>query len=83
MRRPSASRVRAVGTDAVTGGGTLPGITIPSAGVTIAAGIVSALRSGTPPVMARTQDGATVVDLRTVDPADDALVAERIREALA
>ena len=76
-------RVRAVGTDAVTGGGTLPGITIPSAGVTIAAGIVSALRSGTPPVMARTQDGATVVDLRTVDPADDMLVAERIREALA
>ena len=77
------SRVQAVDTLAVTGGGTLPGITMASAGIMISAPIVSALRSGTPPLMARIDKGSTVVDLRTVDPADDVVVAERVMAALA
>lgn len=76
-------RVQAIDTLAVTGGGTLPGITINSAGIMISAPIVSALRSGTPPLMARMDKGSTVVDLRTVDPADDVVVAQRVTAALA
>ena len=76
-------RVQAVDTLAVTGGGTLPGITMASAGIMISAPIVSVLRSGIPPLMARMDKGSTVVDLRTVDPADDVVVAERVMAALA
>jgi hypothetical protein len=32
----------------------------------------AALRNGEPPVIARVRDGRTALDLRTVDPRDDA-----------
>jgi hypothetical protein len=38
-----------------------------------------ALRAWDPPVIARVAEGVTVLDLRTVDPADDALVAKALR----
>ena len=64
---------------AVTGGGTLPGIEIPSAGVAIDGDVTAALRAATPkPVIARVDDGRTILDLRTVDPADDDLLAGAI-----
>ncbi|MBO0730562.1 MAG: L-seryl-tRNA(Sec) selenium transferase [Acidimicrobiaceae bacterium] len=61
--------------EAVMGGGTLPGVTIPSAGVAIAGDVTAALRACDPPIVARVADGRTVVDLRTVLPEQDALVA--------
>jgi L-seryl-tRNA(Ser) seleniumtransferase len=62
----------------VPGGGSLPGQAIPSAGVRVIGDHSAALRAADPPVIARVHDGATVLDLRTVDPADDALVAKAL-----
>ena len=39
----------------------------------------SDLRAHDPPVIARVRDGRTVVDLRSVDPDDDAMVASALR----
>jgi L-seryl-tRNA(Ser) seleniumtransferase len=64
----------------VTGGGTLPGVEIASAGVAVAGDQTPALRSAQPkPVIARVVDDQTVVDLRTVDPADDEDLATALR----
>jgi L-seryl-tRNA(Ser) seleniumtransferase len=65
-------------TDAVAGGGTLPTVTIPSAGITLAGDHTAALRQRDRPIIARVDKGATIIDLRTVDPADDAEVAEAL-----
>ncbi|MEM9613945.1 MAG: L-seryl-tRNA(Sec) selenium transferase [Actinomycetota bacterium] len=78
--RPGAIRV--VDTEAMPGGGTLPTVTFPSAGVGLDGDHTDALRHLDVPVIARVDDGATVLDLRTVDPDDDATVAEALRAAL-
>jgi L-seryl-tRNA(Ser) seleniumtransferase len=66
----------------VTGGGTVPGVEIPSAGVSVDGDVTATLRAAEPkPVIARVEDDRTVLDLRTVDPADDHLVATAL-EAL-
>jgi L-seryl-tRNA(Ser) seleniumtransferase len=68
---------KVVDTDAAAGGGSLPGLTIPSAGVALEVArpddALSALRADG--VVARVETGAVVCDLRTVDPADDARLA--------
>ena len=66
---------RVVDCASVAGGGTLPGVEIPSAGVAVDGDVTARLRAADPPVIARVVDGRTVCDLRTVDPADDKLVA--------
>ena len=71
-----------VDTMAVPGGGTLPGVEIPSAGVRLDGDLTDALRAADPPVVARVADDATYLDLRTVDPADDALVAGAVKAVL-
>ncbi|MGH9118293.1 MAG: L-seryl-tRNA(Sec) selenium transferase [Acidimicrobiales bacterium] len=58
-------------TQAVTGGGTLPGVEIPSAGLAHPGDLTARLRGYDPPIIARVDEGRTIVDLRTVDPADD------------
>ncbi len=69
--------------DSLTGGGTLPGTTIPSVGIALAGDVSTALRRSAPkPIIARVVDGTTVLDLRTVHPDDDALVADAIRATL-
>lgn len=69
------------------GGGSLPGETVPSWGVAITAGsadrLAAALRVGEPAVIGRIEDGRVILDLRTVEPADDAALAEAIGRALA
>jgi L-seryl-tRNA(Ser) seleniumtransferase len=64
---------KVVDTEAVAGGGSLPGLTIPSVGVALELGdpdaALAALRERG--VVARIDDGALVCDLRTVDPGDD------------
>jgi L-seryl-tRNA(Ser) seleniumtransferase len=66
---------RVVDTAAVAGGGSLPGFEIPSAGVALDGDHTAALRDWSPPIVARVAGGVTVADLRTVDPADDKVVA--------
>jgi L-seryl-tRNA(Ser) seleniumtransferase len=73
--------VKVVDTDAVAGGGTLPGLTIPSCGVAVEPASVNELtaRLRTQRIVARVEDNRVVCDLRTVDPVDDARVAAALR----
>jgi L-seryl-tRNA(Ser) seleniumtransferase len=64
--------------DAVPGGGTLPEVTIPSWGLTVAGDHSPALRERARPLIARVADRRTVVDLRTVDPGDDPEVIDAL-----
>ena len=66
----------------VPGGGALPGLEIDSAGVALPGDRLAMLRRAEVPILARVHGGRTVLDLRTVDPADDALVAGAAAVAL-
>ncbi len=66
---------RAVACASTTGGGSLPEVTIPSAGVAVDGDWSAALRRHRPAVVATVHEQATVCDLRSVDPSDDAVVA--------
>jgi L-seryl-tRNA(Ser) seleniumtransferase len=75
------ARAEALGTGtvvecaSVTGGGTVPGVEIPSAGIAIDGDVTSVLRAARPkPIIARVEEHQTMLDLRTVDPADDHLI---------
>jgi L-seryl-tRNA(Ser) seleniumtransferase len=65
----------AVALDALPGAGSAPGVTIPSYGISVPGDHLVRLREARPPIIARTREGVTYVDLRTVDPADDAHIA--------
>ena len=73
-------RARVIGTEAVAGGGSLPGLTIPSAGVALDVGnpqaALAQLREWG--VVARIEHDAVVCDLRTIDPTDDGRVADAL-----
>ncbi|MFN8025059.1 MAG: L-seryl-tRNA(Sec) selenium transferase [Acidimicrobiia bacterium] len=64
---------KVVDTEAVAGGGSLPGLTIPSVGVALDGPDPDAdtARLRAAAVVARVVDGLVVCDLRTVDPVDD------------
>jgi len=72
-----------VPSDGAVGGGGAPGRTLPGWAVALPTAYAAALRSGDPTVVARTERGRCLVDLRCVDPADDARVAAAIRSASA
>jgi L-seryl-tRNA(Ser) seleniumtransferase len=67
--------VRAEAMVALPGAGSAPGNGIESHGVVLAGDHLARLRAATPPVVARVREGATYLDLRTVDPTDDAHLA--------
>ncbi len=67
-----------VETVAVTGGGTLPGTEIPSVGVALDGDLRAGLRAAAVPVIARVVEDRTVLDLRTVEPDQDPLVAAAV-----
>ncbi|MGI9032933.1 MAG: L-seryl-tRNA(Sec) selenium transferase [Acidimicrobiales bacterium] len=71
-----------VDTMAVAGGGSVPGHEVPSAGVALPGDLAASLRAGEPPVVARVNEGSTVCDLRSVDPADDGLLADALKRAV-
>ncbi len=88
-----AAQLHAVGIPAqvvdcasAVGGGSLPGATQPSAGVSIAPGTVNAtaiaarLRAATQPVVARIENDRVLCDLRSVFPAEDAILVATIKE---
>jgi L-seryl-tRNA(Ser) seleniumtransferase len=72
--------------DATIGGGSLPGDRMTSAAVRVSASDASALakrlRTGDPPVVGYIEDGALLLDLRTVDPRDDDALARALARAL-
>ena len=74
----AATGAPAVATEAVPGAGSAPGTTIPSYGVRLDGDHLARLRAHPTPVIARARDGATFVDLRAVEPVDDAEVVAAI-----
>jgi L-seryl-tRNA(Ser) seleniumtransferase len=68
-----------VETEALPGAGSAPGVTMPSAGIVLDGDHLAALRAHDPPVIARTREGRTVLDLRAVDPVDDDVIAAALR----
>ena len=67
-----------VDSEALPGAGSAPGVTMPSVAVRVHGDHLDALRRVDPPIVARTRDGSTLLDLRTIDPADDVHVARSI-----
>jgi L-seryl-tRNA(Ser) seleniumtransferase len=84
----SGVKAEAVPSRALAGGGSLPGTDVPSWAVAVshpeksAAEIERALRRAEPPVIGRIEDDLLLLDLRTVDPANDQRVAELVTGAL-
>jgi L-seryl-tRNA(Ser) seleniumtransferase len=66
------ARIQVVECSSAMGGGTLPGVPIPSCGVALPGDRSAPLRACSPPVIARVHDGRTICDLRTVLPEQDA-----------
>jgi len=75
-----------VGGESVTGGGSLPGLTVPTALIAISSDspqlIAKKLRGGEPPVIARVERGMLVLDMRTVPPEDDTVVRDALTRVL-
>lgn len=74
----AAGRGRVTDLEALPGAGSLPGVTLPSAGVTVAGDHLASLRAATPPILARVRDQQTCLDLRGVDPRDDSVLASAL-----
>jgi L-seryl-tRNA(Ser) seleniumtransferase len=76
----------AVATDAVIGGGTTPGVTLPSFAVQLAPtgtpeAFMARLRAGTPAVIARIDDDVVLLDLRSVPAESDQALFEAVSRA--
>jgi len=69
------------------GGGSLPGEQVASVGLVVAgpgpAALAARLRAGDPAVVGRVEHGTVLLDLRTIDPADDAALGGALTRALA
>jgi len=72
--------------EAVAGGGSLPGYGVPSWAVALPVErpevLAARLRQGRPPVFCRVEERALLFDLRTVEPADDEELVRGVRYAL-
>lgn len=71
----TSDRITPAAMDAVPGAGAAPGTTIPSFGLAIVGDHLAALRGAARPVIGRIHEGRTLLDLRSVDPADDPSIA--------
>ena len=84
-----AAKIEAVTHGSLAGGGSVPGAELASWAVAIAhatrsaAEIERSLRFGRPPVIARVEDDRVLVDLRTIAPSQDGVVAAAVSAALA
>jgi L-seryl-tRNA(Ser) seleniumtransferase len=65
--------------DGVVGGGGAPGVRLPGWGLAIPEDAVAALRADDPAVVGRVRNGRGLLDLRTVDPAEDGLLVAALR----
>jgi len=69
----------AVEMGSVPGGGTLPGVEIPSLGICLEGDLSHELRQRSAAVIARVSQGQTYLDFRTILPEQDAEVAEAVK----
>ncbi len=79
-------RVEIASMTSAVGGGSLPGETLESVGLRVLgnrpAALAARLRGDDPPVIGRVEAGAVWLDLRTIDPAEDAALAAAIVRAI-
>lgn len=73
-----------IDTDAAAGGGSLPGLTIPSLGIALTLDDVDTAlaRLRARRIVALARDGAVVADVRSVDPRDDARLVDSLGDLL-
>jgi len=71
---------RVVPCSSLPGAGSVPGASIPSVAIALDGDQAARLRACNPPIIARVKDDQTILDLRTVDPADDAVVINALLE---
>lgn len=78
----------AVAADGTVGGGGAPGVTLPGAAIALPAQLADSLRCGdpvrrgeVPAVVGRIEHGSLLLDLRSVDPADDGRLAAAVLAA--
>ncbi|WP_374214798.1 L-seryl-tRNA(Sec) selenium transferase [Streptomyces coelicoflavus] len=74
---------RAVGSLATVGGGGAPGVTLPSAALSLPEPYATALREGPVPVVGRLDGGRCLLDLGSVPAEDDRRLAEAVRRVRA
>ncbi|MDR7328991.1 L-seryl-tRNA(Sec) selenium transferase [Corynebacterium guangdongense] len=67
--------------DGRVGGGGAPGFELPGWAVRLPSTLARPLRTGTPSVLGRVHDGACLIDLRCVPPAEDATLIAAVRRA--
>ncbi|MET8955757.1 L-seryl-tRNA(Sec) selenium transferase [Streptomyces sp. NPDC004393] len=73
--------VRAVESAATVGGGGAPGVTLPSAALSLPESLAAVLRTGAVPVVGRLEAGRCLLDLRAVPREDDERLADAVRSA--
>jgi L-seryl-tRNA(Ser) seleniumtransferase len=84
----AAIRVDIVPGESAIGGGSAPGLRLPTSLVALDIASLSPdtllirLRQSTPPIIARIDADRVVLDLRTVDPSQDDLIAQRLLQLL-
>lgn len=66
--------------DSIPGAGSAPGATIASTGIVINGDHLTKLRMNETPIIARVKDNKTFLDLRTIQPEDDKIVAQALRQ---
>lgn len=80
----TGSHGEVIDTAAVPGGGTLPTVEIASVGLALDGDFTAELRNPrsqhAPAIVARVAQGRTILDMRTIDPADDPRVAEALSD---
>ena len=69
-------------TNAVAGGGALPGAKIPSFGVMLEGDHAATLRAQNPPIIARVNENTTIIDMRTISEEDDSLVSQALKKCI-
>ena len=85
--KPSLSIAFSTVTREILCGGSLPGATLESVGLVVIGpgpdALASRLRTGEPAVVGRVESGAVLLDLRTIEPSDDAALGQALVRALA
>ena len=88
LRQRSASLVAAIGSGEIVessstpGAGSVPGGQIPGPAIAFdQGGLYEELLAGHPPIVGRREQGRLLLDLRSVDPADDAALISRLEAA--
>jgi L-seryl-tRNA(Ser) seleniumtransferase len=83
IRNPRLN-IEVVASRSVIGGGSAPGSTLPTRALAVSSpdmgadAIAEKLRQWTTPIIARVEDGRVLLDLRTVEPEQDAVIAEAL-----